>query len=69
MARRVSSQSAARLCSQEFLQQARHPDFPMALSRNRKLLLVTLVAVIMIGMRMNIQAELDTCWSGWQGRR
>lgn len=51
---------AARLCSQEFLQEARHPDHPMAFSRNRKLPLATLVAVMLTGMRMSIQAELDT---------
>ena len=51
---------AARLCSAEFLLDARHPDHPKAFSRSRKLPLATLVAVMLTGMRMSIQAELDT---------
>ena len=49
-----------RLCSTEFLQDARHPDHPTAFSRCRKLPLATLVAVMLTGMRMSVQAELDT---------
>jgi hypothetical protein len=51
---------SARLCSAEFLQDARHPAHPAAFSRCRKLPLPTLVAVMLTGMRMSIQAELDT---------
>jgi hypothetical protein len=51
---------AARLCSPEFLLDARHSDHPTAFSRCRKLPLPTLVAVMLTGMRMSIQAELDT---------
>jgi hypothetical protein len=51
---------SARLCSTEFLHDARHPDHPAAFSRCRKLPLATLVAVMLTGMRMSIQAELDT---------
>jgi len=51
---------AARLCSTEFLHEARHPDHPTAFSRRRKLPLATLVAIMLTGMRMNVQAELDT---------
>lgn len=50
----------ARLCSAEFLLDACHPDHPNAFSRSRKLPLATLVAVMLTGMRMSIQAELDT---------
>ena len=49
-----------RLCSAEFLQDARHPDHPTAFSRCRKLPLASLVAVMLTGMRMSVQAELDT---------
>lgn len=51
---------AARLCSTEFLHEARHPDHPTAFSRCRKLPLATLVAIMLTGMRMSVQAELDT---------
>ena len=51
---------AARLCSSEFLDDARHADHPTAFSRCRKLPLATLVAVMLTGMRMSVQAELDT---------
>lgn len=51
---------AARLCSTEFLIEARHPDHPTAFSRHRKLPLATLVAIMLTGMRMSVQAELDT---------
>ena len=51
---------AARLCSTEFLHDARHSDHPTAFSRCRKLPLATLVAIMLTGMRMSIQAELDT---------
>lgn len=51
---------AARLCSPEFLHDARHADHPAAFSRCRKLPLGTLVAIMLTGMRMSIQSELDT---------
>ena len=51
---------AARLCSTEFLRDARHAEHPTAFSRCRKLPLATLVAIMLTGMRMSIQAELDT---------
>src|SRR5476649_442840 len=51
---------AARLCSTEFLQDARHADHPTAFSRCRKLPLPTLVAIMLTGMRLSMQAELDT---------
>ena len=51
---------AARLCSTEFLHDARHADHPTAFSRCRKLPLATLVAIMLTGMRMSVQAELDT---------
>ncbi|WP_229443646.1 hypothetical protein [Massilia psychrophila] len=49
---------AARLCSTEFLHDARHSDHPTAFTRCRKLPLPTLVAIMLTGM--SIQAELDT---------
>lgn len=54
---------AARLCSTEFLHDARHVDHPRALSRSRKLPLATLVTLMLTGMRMSVQAELDTFFS------
>ena len=51
---------AARLCAPEFLHDARHADHPTAFTRCRKLPLATLVAIKLMGMRMSIQAELDT---------
>lgn len=51
---------AARLCSTEFLHDARHADHPTAFSRSRKLPLATLVTIMLTGMRMSVQAELDT---------
>lgn len=50
----------ARLRSAEFLLEARHPDHPTAFSRCRKLPLEKLIAILLSGMRMSIQAELDT---------
>ena len=51
---------AARLCSTEFLHEARHIGYPTAFSRCRKLPLPTLIAIMLTGMRMSVQAELDT---------
>ena len=47
------------LTSSHFRDLARHPDFPNAFTRERKLPLCALVAVLLSGMRKNIQAELD----------
>ena len=50
---------AIHLASPEFLLTARHPEHPTAFTRDRKLPLASLVAVMLCGMRMSIQAELD----------
>jgi len=50
---------AARLQSAEFLQMSRHSEHPKAFTRNRKLPLPSLVALLLTGMRMSVQAELD----------
>ena len=47
----------AHLGSTKFLLAARHTDHPTAFSRRRKL---PLVAIMLTGMRMSIQAKLDT---------
>ena len=59
---------AVRLQSTEFLQTARHPEHPTAFSRQRKLPLPTLVALMLTGMRMSIQAELDVFFGHLQGK-
>lgn len=51
---------AAHLQSAEFHQSARHPSHPTAFTRHRKLPLPALVALLLTGMRMSVQAELDT---------
>ncbi|MDP2371127.1 MAG: hypothetical protein Q8M25_23215, partial [Rhodoferax sp.] len=43
----------------EFLLHAAHPDHPGAFTRQRKLPLPALVALMLSGMRKSIQAELD----------
>ena len=50
---------AARLRSAEFLLHAAHPDHPSAFTRQRKLPLPALVALMLSGMRKRIQGELD----------
>ena len=50
---------AARLHSAEFLSHAAHPDHPAAFTRQRKLPLPALVALMLSGMRKSIQSELD----------
>jgi hypothetical protein len=50
---------AARLHSAEFLLHAAHPDHPSAFTRQRKLPLPALVALMLTGMCKSIQAELD----------
>ena len=50
---------AARLRSAEFLLDAVHPDHPTAFTRQHKLPLPTLVALMLSGMRKSIQSELD----------
>ena len=50
---------AAHLLSVEFRQSAVHRDHPTAFTRQRKLPLPALVAVLLSGMRKSVQAELD----------
>lgn len=50
---------AQRLRSTEFLLHATHPDHPNAFTRQRKLPLPALVALMLCGMRKSIQSELD----------
>lgn len=50
---------SARLASADFAQIARHSDYPTAFTRQRKFPLPMLVGLLMCGMRMSIQAELD----------
>ena len=50
---------AVRLHSAEFLSHAAHPDHPTAFTRQRKLPLPALVALMLSGMRKSIQSELD----------
>jgi hypothetical protein len=53
------SEISAHLTSPEFLKSARHTEHPTAFTRKRKLPLPSLVALLLCGMRMSIQAELD----------
>ena len=55
----IFSELAAYIASPEYLLAARHPDQSTAFTRDRKLPLACLVAVLLCGMRMSIQAELD----------
>ena len=48
-----------RLRSAEFLLHAVHPDHPTAFTRQRKLPLSALVALLLSGMRKSVQGELD----------
>ncbi|MCO2922433.1 IS4 family transposase [Pseudomonas aeruginosa] len=57
--RDLFSDIAARIQSPEFVASARHPDHPCAFTRHRKLPLVSLVVLMISGMRKSIQAELD----------
>ena len=50
---------AARLQSADFLLLAPHPDHPAAFTRQRKLPLPVLVALMLTGMRKSVQSELD----------
>ena len=50
---------AAHLQSAEFRLLAAHPDHPTAFTRQRKLPLPALVALMLSGMRKSVQAELD----------
>jgi len=58
---------SVRLQSTEFLQSARHPEHPTAFTRRRKLPLPSLVALMLSGMRMSVQAELDTFFAHLAG--
>ncbi|MEO6321307.1 MAG: hypothetical protein ABIR56_11550 [Polaromonas sp.] len=53
------SDISAHLTSPEFLKSARHPAHLTAFTRKRKLPLPSLLALLLRGMRMSIQAELD----------
>ncbi|MGS0755174.1 hypothetical protein ACVBEH_10985 [Roseateles sp. GG27B] len=55
----IYSDFATHMQSSEFLLQARHPAHPNAFTRQRKLPLPALVAVMLSGMRKSLQAELD----------
>lgn len=51
---------AVHLQSTEFRLLALHPDHPTAFTRQRKLPLPAVVALLLTGMRKSVQAELDT---------
>jgi hypothetical protein len=55
----LSADLAARLRSAEFLLHAAHPDHPTAITRQRKLALPALVALVLSGRSKSIQSELD----------
>ena len=55
----VFADLATHLQSAEFRQLAVNPDHPAAFTRQRKLPLPALVAVLLSGMRKSVQAELD----------
>ena len=59
----IFSELAAHIASPEYLLAARHPDHPAAFTRDRKLPLASLVAVLLCCMRMSIQSELDRLFS------
>lgn len=59
---------AVRLQSTEILQPARHAEYPAAFSRQRKSPLPPLVALMLTGMRMSIQAELDVFFGHLKGK-
>lgn len=56
---RLCASFAEYLHSDDFLQIARHADFPRAFSRERKLPLPALVATLVSGLCKSVQAELD----------
>ena len=53
------SEFSSYIKSSQFLELARHPEHARAFTRERKLPLPSLVAVMLSGMRKSIQAELD----------
>lgn len=57
---------SARSHSADVLSSARHPEFPDAFTRQRKLPLPSLLAVMFTGMRMSVQAELDVFFAHLQ---
>ena len=67
----IFSELAAYIASPEYLFAARHPDYPTAFTRDRKLPIASLVAVLLCCcaavllccMRMSIQSELDRLFS------
>ena len=62
----IYSDFATHMQSAEFLLQARHPAHPKAFTRQRKLPLPALVALMLSGMRMSLQAELDVFFAHLQ---
>ena len=57
---------ATHMQSAEFLLQARHPAHPKAFTRQRKFPLPALVALLLSGMRMSLQVELDVFFAHLQ---
>ena len=57
---------AAHMQSAKFLEEARHPAHPAAFTRQRKLPLPALLALMLSGMRMSLQAELDVFFAHLQ---
>lgn len=57
---------AAHMQSAKFLDEARHPAHPAAFTRQRKLPLPALLALMLSGMRMSLQAELDVFFAHLQ---
>ena len=62
----IYSDFATHMQSSEFLLQARHPAYPKAFTRQRKLPLPALLAVMLSGMRKSLQAELDVFFANLQ---
>ena len=62
----IFSDLATHMQSAEFLLQARHPAHPTAFTRQRKLPLPALVALLLSGMRMSLQVELDVFFAHLQ---
>ena len=57
---------AAYMQSAKFLEEARHPSHPTAFTRQRKLPLPSLLALMLSGVRMSLQAELDVFFAHLQ---
>ena len=61
------SDLSAHLQSPEFGATAPHPFHPTAFTRQRKLPLPALVALLLTGMRKSVQAELDEFFAHLRG--